>query len=43
VVKAMDKVGRSIPSDLRCTGRGGLSVTRAAKAIERRLAKKFSI
>ena len=37
VIGAMDRVGRSLPPELRCTGLGGLSVTRAAKAIEARL------
>jgi len=37
VIEAMDRVGRSIPSGLRCTGRGGLSGTKAAKAIEEKL------
>ena len=34
VIEAMDEVGKSLPSELRCTGLGGLSVTRAAKKIE---------
>jgi L-serine dehydratase len=38
VIEAMYQVGRRIPSDLRCTGRGGLSVTRTAKEIEKSLA-----
>jgi L-serine dehydratase len=37
VIGAMDQVGRSLPPELRCTGLGGLSVTRASKAIEIRL------
>jgi L-serine dehydratase len=37
VIGAMDEVGKSIPRELRCTGLGGLSVTRTSKAIESRL------
>jgi L-serine dehydratase len=37
VIAAMDAVGRRIPSELRCTALGGLSVTPAAKAIMKRL------
>jgi L-serine dehydratase len=33
VIDAMDKVGRSLPCELRCTARGGLSLTPASKAI----------
>ncbi len=40
VIEAMDKVGHSIPNDLRCTALGGLSVTRTSKEIERRLAEQ---
>jgi L-serine dehydratase len=39
VIKTMDKVGRMLPSELRCTGYGGLSVTPTAKEIERRMAQ----
>ncbi len=38
VIQAMDAVGKMLPSALRCTGYGGLSVTPAARAIEKRLA-----
>ncbi len=38
VIAAMDAVGRSLPRELRCTGLGGLSVTKTAKELERRLA-----
>ena len=41
VVETMDRVGKSLPSELRCTGRGGLSVTQASKEIEERLAAAF--
>ncbi|MBX2920630.1 MAG: L-serine ammonia-lyase, iron-sulfur-dependent, subunit alpha [Chitinophagaceae bacterium] len=37
VIDAMDKVGNSIPHTLRCTNLGGLSVTKAAKALEEKL------
>jgi L-serine dehydratase len=37
VIEAMDKVGKSIPGDLRCTALGGLSLTRTSKEIEARL------
>ena len=37
VIDAMDEVGKSIPRELRCTGLGGLSVTRTSKEIERSL------
>jgi len=40
VIEAMDKVGRSLPHELRCTALGGLSVTRTSKAIEGRLQKR---
>lgn len=40
VIDTMDAVGKSIPVELRCTALGGLSITPAAKAIERRLATK---
>jgi L-serine dehydratase len=40
VIDAMDAVGKSLPPELRCTGRGGLSVTPAAKAIDKKLRKK---
>jgi L-serine dehydratase len=39
VIETMDRVGKSLPVELRCTGLGGLSVTRASKEIEARLAR----
>jgi L-serine dehydratase len=39
VIAAMNSVGRSIPSELRCTGHGGLSVTRTSTAIKKRFAE----
>jgi len=38
VIETMDKVGKSIPNDLRCTTLGGLSITKTSKEIEARLA-----
>ena len=37
VIEAMDKVGRSIPYELRCTALGGLSVTNTSKILEEKL------
>jgi L-serine dehydratase len=37
VIETMDRVGRSLPPELRCTALGGLSVTPTAKKIEIRL------
>jgi L-serine dehydratase len=37
VIETMDRVGRSLPRELRCTGLGGLSVTPTSKEIEARL------
>jgi L-serine dehydratase len=37
VIETMDRVGRALPRELRCTALGGLSITRTAKEIERRL------
>jgi L-serine dehydratase len=39
VLAAMNIVGRSIPSELRCTALGGLSVTRTSQKIKKRLAR----
>jgi len=40
VIQTMDEVGKMIPSALRCTALGGLSITKSSKEIEKRLAKK---
>jgi L-serine dehydratase len=40
VIETMDQVGKCIPHELRCTGLGGLSVTKTSKAIEQRLKQK---
>jgi L-serine dehydratase len=37
-VEAMDRVGRALPHELRCTALGGLSITPSSKLIEKRLA-----
>ncbi len=37
VIETMDRVGRSLPYQLRCTALGGLSVTKTSKAIEAKL------
>ena len=37
VIETMDRVGKSLPHQLRCTALGGLSVTETSKAIEERL------
>ncbi|UCH97544.1 MAG: L-serine ammonia-lyase, iron-sulfur-dependent, subunit alpha [Candidatus Aminicenantes bacterium] len=37
VINAMDKVGKSLPYELRCTALGGLSVTKTSKKIEKQL------
>jgi len=40
VIETMDKVGRSLPRELRCTALGGLSITKSSKVIENRLRGK---
>ena len=37
VIEAMDRVGKSLPHELRCTALGGLSTTKTSKEIEKRL------
>ncbi len=37
VIETMDRVGKSLPHELRCTALGGLSITRTSKKIEERL------
>jgi L-serine dehydratase len=39
VIETMDRVGKSLPFELRCTGLGGLSVTNTSKGIESRLTR----
>lgn len=40
VIETMDRVGRSLPRELRCTGLGGLSTTRTSREIEAELEKR---
>jgi L-serine dehydratase len=40
VIQTMDEVGKMIPSELRCTALGGLSITKTSKEIEKQLAQK---
>jgi len=37
VIETMDRVGQSLPMELRCTTLGGLSITPTSKAIEKKL------
>ncbi|MBD3630896.1 L-serine ammonia-lyase, iron-sulfur-dependent, subunit alpha [Cyclobacterium sp.] len=39
VIETMYEVGKSIPNTLRCTNLGGLSITKTAKEIEKKLGK----
>jgi len=43
VVETMKKVGDAIPNTLRCTGLGGLAITKTAKKIEAMLAKNEEV
>ncbi|MFO7709435.1 MAG: L-serine ammonia-lyase, iron-sulfur-dependent, subunit alpha [Desulfobacterales bacterium] len=38
VIAAMDRAGRSLPMELRCTGLGGLATTATSRTIEKKLA-----
>jgi L-serine dehydratase len=40
VIDTMDVVGKSIPTELRCTALGGLSITPASREIEARLRQR---
>jgi L-serine dehydratase len=40
VIKTLDRVGKSLPHELRCTALGGLSVTLTSKSIEKTLKDK---
>jgi len=42
VIETMDRVGRSLPPELRCTALGGLSVTPTARRIESELHRRIS-
>jgi L-serine dehydratase len=37
VIETMDRVGRALPRELRCTALGGLSVTKTSRKIEAQL------
>jgi len=39
VIEAMDKVGKRLPHELRCTALGGLSVTKTSLNIKEKLVK----
>lgn len=39
VIEAMDEVGNAMAHELRCTGLGGLSISKASREIEEKLAK----
>jgi L-serine dehydratase len=39
VIETMDRVGKSLPRELRCTALGGLSLTPTARELEKRLRK----
>ena len=39
VIDAMDEVGKSMDSSLRCTGFGGLAITKTAREIQLKLAE----
>ncbi len=39
VIHTMHQVGKSLPPELRCTGLGGLSVTKSSKKIEKKLGR----
>jgi L-serine dehydratase len=41
-IAAMDRVGKSLPMELRCTTLGGLSITATSQALEKKLALKIS-
>lgn len=43
VIETMKKVGDAIPNTLRCTGLGGLAITKTAKRIEAMLAKNEEV
>jgi len=40
VIEAADRVGRSLPRELRCTALGGLSITETSRELEKRLADR---
>jgi L-serine dehydratase len=40
VIETMDRVGSALPRELRCTGLGGLSITRTSRRLEAELAAR---
>ena len=40
VIQSLDRVGKSLPRELRCTALGGLAITPAAKAVEKNLSRR---
>jgi len=42
VIETMDRVGKALPHELRCTALGGLSITRTSKVIEEKLRRAES-
>jgi L-serine dehydratase len=42
VIETMDRVGKSLPFELRCTTLGGLSITPTSKAIAKKLSSMTS-
>jgi len=40
VIETMDRVGKSLPYELRCTALGGLAITPSAREIEKNLKNK---
>lgn len=43
VIETADRVGRSLPRELRCTALGGLATTKTSLTIEKRLAEKKAV
>jgi L-serine dehydratase len=43
VIETMDRVGRQMPCELRCTALGGLSITKTSREIEKRLSESKKI
>jgi L-serine dehydratase len=43
VIRTMDDAGKSIPSEFRCTGQGGLSITETSRRIQKKLEKDFLV
>jgi L-serine dehydratase len=43
VINTMDQVGKALPSELRCTGKGGLAITATSLAIQVQLERQKSL